>query len=351
MIIAFYIFQNIYLISLINNKVGKVPNKLIFPYILSVFIIFFISEPSGDILKYIEQTSSPHQFELFFAYNVTLLKDFLNLDPKTTIYVIQYELLLFFFVLVYKYSSKEKNHRLILMLSICSIFFYLSFFNNLRQSFSLIFFGLFFLFYFEKKFFLSFISIIISFNFHNTIIYFLLFTLLFSYLLLFYTRNTSKHLNLREHMTILIILSIIFGLLFYFLRTELADIQYFNYLDKEISAVSSRIPVLYKLILITVIYLISEILLDKNKIVSKFFQHVRFLRTATMALLIFPLFWVIFNIQVQNLIDFTGRILFFYFFIELIYVAELIKYNTGKKTITFLLITHIFAFNVYKLIL
>lgn len=351
MIIAFYIFQNIYLITLINNKVGKVPNKLIFPYILSVFIIFFISEPSGDILKYIEQTSSPHQFELFFGYNVRILNDFLNLDPITTINVIQYELLLLFLVLIYKYSGKEKNHRLILMLSICSIFFYLSFFNNLRQSFSLIFFGLFFLFYFEKKFFLSLISIIISFNFHNTIIYFFLFTLIFSYLLSLYSKNTSKHLNLIEHMMILFTLSIIFGLLFYFLRTELADIQYFNYLDKEISEVSSRFPVSYKLILMTVIYLISEILLDRNKIVSKFFQHIRFLRTVTMALLIFPLFWLIFNIDTQNLIDFTGRILFFYFFIELIYVAELIKYNTGKKTITFLLVTHLFAFNVYKLIL
>jgi hypothetical protein len=351
MIIAFYIFQNIYLIALINNKVGKVPYKLIFPYILSVFIILYISEPSGDILKYTEQISSPHQFELLFAYNITLLKDFFNLDPKTIIYVIQYELLLFFLLLVYKYSGKEKNNRLILMLSICSVFFYLSFFNNLRQSFSLIFFGLFFLFYFEKKFYLSVISIIIGYNFHNTIIYFLLFTLLFSFILRHYSSKTLKYPNLREHIIVVIILSVIFGLLFYFLRTELADIQYFNYLDKEILATSSRIPVVYKLILMTVIYIISETLLGRNKIVSKFFQHIRFLRTVTLALLIFPLFWLLFNIEVQNLIDFTSRILFFYFFIELIYVAELIKYNTGKKTITFLLITHIFAFNVYKLIL
>ena len=114
---------------------------------------------------------------------------------------------------------------------------------------------------------------------------------------------------------------------------------------------TSRVPIFYKMTLMLVVYVVSEIFLINEKPVSKLFQYLRFLRTTTLSLLVFPLIWLVFSIESLNLIDFTSRILFFYFFIELAFMSELIKNNKGKKTLIFLILTHLFAINVYKIIL
>lgn len=103
--------------------------------------------------------------------------------------------------------------------------------------------------------------------------------------------------------------------------------------------------------LMFLVYFISEIMLKNVKLVSSIFQQLRFLRTSVVALLIFPLLLLIYSNENLNLIDFTSRILFFYFFVELAFVCELIKNNKGKNTVIFLIFSHLFAINVYKIIL
>ena len=49
---------------------------------------------------------------------------------------------------------------------------------------------------------------------------------------------------------------------------------------------------------------------------------------------------MMYDADLLNLIDFTSRILFFYFFIELAYISELMKHNKGKSAVLFLIFTH-----------
>lgn len=178
MITFFYIFQNLYLISIIHKKINQNSNKILIPFLISFIIILLLAKPSNDILSYTKQIISPHQFELLFAYNIIILKDVFSLKPELIISIIQYEFLFLFLLLIHTFADK-KNFYLILIISICSVFFYLSFFNNLRQAFSLIFFAFCFLFYFKKNYIFSFLSLLIGFFFHKTIIFFFLIHFIF----------------------------------------------------------------------------------------------------------------------------------------------------------------------------
>ena len=69
MILTLYIIQNLFLVSIINNKIKKISHKELTFFIISLAIILYIHEPSNDILSYKKQISSPHQFEPLFASN------------------------------------------------------------------------------------------------------------------------------------------------------------------------------------------------------------------------------------------------------------------------------------------
>ena len=107
-----------------------------------------------------------------------------------------------------------------MMISLCSVFFYLSFFNNLRQAFSLVFLGLFVLYFIEKKYIYAFLCLLLGFFVHKTLFLFLFFIFIFFILNHIYQKNAPSILSFKDHVIILFFsLSYFFCNLFIFKRS------------------------------------------------------------------------------------------------------------------------------------
>ena len=318
-------------------------------YFLVLSVLFFIlvslfKNDTYDLNSYymVIEKNYPHVFEFSFYHLILFFKNFTS-DSRMVLYLVQGILLLSFISLIPFLMKKDfKNYFFYSLIIISSVAFNLAIYNNLRQSFSSIFIIMALFFYYEKRYLVFIVFITLAQSFHESSIFFILYLLVIIILKQFYLLKKEVSIKIKRKFKIdsLFIISIVFAIFSVFILFFL--LHFTAYADYNNRFIEDRILPIYKILPIMFLFIGSELLIGKYKSKNKNFTLIRILRM--------HIFFIFFIISFfMTFAEISPRILYMYFFIEMILMMYLFKFTMYKPFI-FICINYAFAINVIKIL-
>ena len=296
--------------------------------LLSGLIVLF-SPPGIDIPAYVREAGSSGWeplYRLFMSLGLAT-----GLDPREVVGVFQGFVLLLASLLVFFYT---RQRLLILAVILSSVAVMLAFNNALRQGAASLFLAYAVLFLIRGGYLKVIACCVLAFGFHASSAVFAL--LIVGVWILFECIPEFRRV---ANELFLLLPFLVIGT---FLLPELLSVAgYSAYLDMDLSAFENRTGLLEKASLLFLIVCAGELML-RGRSISREADFLRILR-ATFVFV--PLFFAATN----GFQELGSRILFFYYFIEVMFLGALIErgyINTGVVII----VAHAFAFNVWNMI-
>ncbi len=317
--------------------------------VASFVLIYILKKPSYDLISYENSMDYAFVYEPGY-YALTRLIKLGGFSNGLTLTIIRIILASLFFFAGYKFFGEraQGTDKLVLVLFIVSsVAFTLGVNNAIRQSYSSILMILAIFYYQKRRLFWFFVFTILGTLFHKSTIGFILYIVFINSLLtLFYEGRLwkIKFAKFTSEFNLFLLLVIPAFALFVLLLVA-SSTKYGRYLGVSYADASeglARTSAIIKIGIISVIFALSEIKFGKFIRDNSHFTILRFLR--------FGFFFLVFWFSLHPLLDeIAGRILYFYFVIELFLI--LVAYLENKRDgVVIILLSYTFAINAINIL-
>lgn len=313
--------------------------------LLTYVCILIFKNDTFDLNSYnkVIEEGYPFIFERAFYYIILFYENF-TASSRVVLSFVQITLLIFFILLVYFLLRKEsfKNYFSYFLILISSVAFNLAIYNNLRQGFASIFIIISIIYFYKNKYGFFFLFIILAQLFHESSFMFVMYLSMISLFYKSFFVFITKEVIIKKYLTIKVIILVSFLMALFSVSSLFYLLQYTSYSDYFNRFIDDRILPIYKVLPVTFLFLGSELLIGKFSKCKSVFTLVRLLRIHIFFLFLVISFFMTFA-------EISPRILYLYFFIEMILLIYLFKLNIIKPFI-FICINYAFAINVIKIL-
>jgi len=309
---------------------------------LAVTVIYILKKDIYDIIAYTQAISNPFVFEPGYA-TLSFAINFVINDSHLSVMLIQIILVILFFSLTLQIERRQnfQNRFFYLLFIVSSVVFTLGVNNILRQAYASVFLLWSFYFLNKKKYLLSFLIATIALLFHKSSILFFLFICESYFLMIIYYRGLKNKYFSFGVLIVLQIFLILCGVIALYILVHSGF--YSEYANNDMGVANgSRILLSFKVLLLSLVFFISEYFIGNYHRVNNYFEKIRFLRLSFLILLFFLAFD-------QNLNELGSRVMFFYFAVELIFLIKAWELNY-RKSVLIILLSYGFALNALNVL-